>query len=416
MSFTHNGRFRHTNWLLFLLVSTIAFGFLQSPGTVDVGAFMEWTQNAQTHGIVGGYLVNAADYPPLTTVMLWGIAHLSQALYVDNFIAFKLFLFFCLVASALIFYLWTKNLFLASIFQLALLLNTTALGYTDITYTPTLLLALWALQKRRWLPFTLLYGISCLIKWQPIIIAPVLLIYILNISDWRQWRQIDIKQIALQILLPALIVTAILLAVFGTELFLALDRASVDELLSGNALNFNWILTHYLRLYRGWLGGLDNGLATWVVSRDWRIIGVSKLLFFTTLLASCYMAFRRPKTFTNAIFYTFLAFLSYFMFNTGVHENHLYIGTLLAAILYAQDKEQAATFVIWALVANANLYFFYGTIGNNVPFNRVAFVDIALLLSILNLVMYLALFLPVLRHDPYAPATELPPPTPAPAD
>jgi hypothetical protein len=337
-------------------------------------------------------------------------------LHVDNFIAFKLFLFFCLVASALIFYLWTKNLFLASIFQLALLLNTTALGYTDITYTPTLLLALWALQKRRWLPFTLLYGISCLIKWQPIIIAPVLLIYILNISDWRQWRQIDIKQIVLQILLPALIVTAILLAVFGTELFLALDRASVDELLSGNALNFNWILTHYLRLYRGWLGGLDNGLATWVVSRDWRIIGVSKLLFFTTLLASCYMAFRRPKTFTNAIFYTFLAFLSYFMFNTGVHENHLYIGTLLAAILYAQDKEQAATFVIWALVANANLYFFYGTIGNNVPFNRVAFVDIALLLSILNLVMYLALFLPVLRHDPYAPATELPPPTPAPAD
>jgi hypothetical protein len=390
------------NAIFFILVSVIALGFLKSPGTVDVNAFMMWTQNAAAHGIVGGYYVNDADYPPLTTALLYGIAGFAQLLQLDLMIGFKLTLFLFLLASAGIFWAWTRNLFLAAIFELSLILSSTGLGYTDITYTPTLLLSLWALQQRKLFLFTLLYGASCLIKWQPIIIAPILFIYMLNVADWRDWRQVDVKSLAKSVLLPAVVVLVLLLVIFGPELYWSFSMATSDGLLSGNALNFNWLITHFMRHFLpSWFGGLDNGLATWIDTKDERITTLPKALFITTYLATCYIFWRRPKTFKNAIFYALLGFLSYFMFNTGVHENHLYVGALLAAVLYALEPTHLVTFATWALAANANLFFFYGANGQGVPFDRVAFIDVALLLSLLNLLFFLLLFVPALRRDPH---------------
>lgn len=397
---------RYYATLLFLLVTIIALGFLKSPGTVDVGAFMDWTTNITSYGIIEGYRLNDADYPPGNSLMLYTIAWLSDHAGLERIIGFKLSLFLFLLLTTLIFWAWTRDLFLAVMLELALTLSSVAQGYTDIHIAPTLLLSLWALQKRHLTLFTLLYGATCLIKWQPIIIAPVLLLYLLQIDRLADWRHINWRELGLGVLLPAGVVTAVLLYLFRLEMFEALRAGTRDGLFSGNALNFNWIITHGLRQFRpDWFGGLQNGLATWIDTRDPRFTTLPKLLFGFTFALSCYLCFRHRKTFPNLLRFTLLAFLSYFMFNTGVHENHLFMAVMLVAMLAGQDRAYLPEFAAWAIAANANLFFFYGANGQGVPFDRVAFIDVALLLAGVNLLLY-GRFL----HHVYTTSPQIPSP------
>jgi hypothetical protein len=383
---------------LFLLVSVIAFGFLNSPGTGDVGIQMEWNQTVETKGIIEGFRANNDSvyppYPPLNAVMFYYLGRLSRLSGVDAATGFKISCFSFLILSTAIFFLWTRNGILAVIFELSLVLSSTAHGYTDIHLTPTLLLSLWALQEKRWVSFTLLFAVSCLIKWQPLIIAPVLLIHVLDIQRWRDWRNVDFKGIGLRIVLPAVSVFLLVLSIFGTAVITSLDKAMHHNWFSANALNFNWIITYILKVFRPWhFGELSDGLIKWIRTGDMRIVLGAKILFISSYLMASWLFFRRPKTFSNLLLFSLLGYLSYFMFNTGVHENHLYFAVLFSALLVAQDRGFLPDFVFWSIAANANLYFFYGTGGLGVPFNRVAFIDITILLAFLNLFYYFMLFI-----------------------
>jgi hypothetical protein len=354
---------------------------------------MEWTRNVEATGIIGGYHANQADYPPLCSVILFIISRMSSLSGLDTFICFKLSLLASLLLSTAIFWWWTRNGLLAVLFELSLVLSSTALGYTDIQVTPTFLLSLWALQKRRWLLFTLLYGVTCLIKWQPIIIAPVILLYILGIQRWRDWRSIDFKGIGLRIVLPALAGFLLVLFFFRRDVVSAFFTATREPLFSGNALNLNWLVTHSVRYFHPeWYGGLKDGLATWIITRDPRIVVLPKLMFCLSYLLSCWIYYRRPKSFPNLLLFALLAYLSYFMFNTGVHENHLYLAIPLSALLTTINSRYLPIFVTWAIAANANLYFFYGSSGRAVPFHRVVIIDIVLLLALMNLIFYFLLW------------------------
>ena len=66
-----------------------------------------------------------------------------------------------------------------------------ALGYSDIYFAPALILSLWMLKEGRWLWFSLSFAVGALIKWQPMIIAPFCLLYILGIHDIRKLSQVD---------------------------------------------------------------------------------------------------------------------------------------------------------------------------------------------------------------------------------
>jgi hypothetical protein len=112
---------------LFILISIMAFGFLRSPGTVDVHTFMEWTRKVEAMGIIGGYHANQAD--------------LSTSLFRDPFIipgcrAVRLDTFICLNSLLTSLLLSTisggdaKRL-LAVLFELAWR-QQHGLGYTDI--------------------------------------------------------------------------------------------------------------------------------------------------------------------------------------------------------------------------------------------------------------------------------------------
>jgi hypothetical protein len=376
------------------LLILITASFLHSPGTNDVGIRMRWAENADTYGVVAGFAANKADYPPLTSVILLCAVRASRSLGISAFDAVKLSIFLFLVLTSFVFWLWTKNFLVTTMLYLSLLLNSVALVYTDVYFAPALILSMKAIKERKLAWFTTFFSVACLTKWQPIILAPFIAVYILDIKQITLWRQIDFKKISRSGLLPAIAILFLTLLVFGTvPVLMSLARALNHGFLSGNALNFNWILTHLLHtFYPEKFGGLIDGQAGYIITKSLKVTLTSKILFFLTYAGTIVSFFKRDKTFENFINYSLIGYLAYFFFNTGVHENHLFLATIISIVLFWTNKNHLPLAIIMILISNINLLVFYGIDGTGLGFSRVTGIDIALPLSIYNTSIFLILW------------------------
>jgi hypothetical protein len=249
--------------------------------------------------------------------------------------------------------------------------------------------ALWALYQDRLVLFTVLYCAACLVKWQPLVLAPFLAIYLAAQPGGGDWRQTLVKRLGLRVMVPGALMALGTVAVFGKPVIAALSIGLSNAFLSGQALNLNWIATWGIRtLDPQWFGGLSNGLIVPIDTPDWHALIGSKILFWL-LFAPAVLTFAlSKKTFAVLMLFGLCGYLTYFMLNTGVHENHLFLAVILAAVLAWRQQEHLITFAIWALVANVNQLVFYGADGSGLPFSRVFGVDITLLLA----VVFVALF------------------------
>jgi hypothetical protein len=265
------------------------------------------------------------------------------------------------------------------------------LAYLDVYYAPFLLLALHALRQERWRLFGLAYAVACLVKWQPLVLGPFLFAYV-----WKRGPAAFRQALAFA-LLPA----AILFLLFGPEMLQALLRALGHRGLSSNALNLWWLVTH--ALHAAWpaaFGPLQQeGVAGHIYSPYGALaqIAVLRLPFVLAYGAVFVSAWRRPPEFSRLLSHALVGYLAYFMLATGVHENHLFVAVLLAAVLAAPDRSRSA-FLTWASVFNVNLWVFYGAAGR-APMGRVLGLDLALPLAALNLWLF-ALALLALRDEP----------------
>jgi ALG6/ALG8 glycosyltransferase family protein len=379
--------------LLFVLATLLAVSLLHTPGTTDVGFWMTWLRNAADHGLRGGYEANQADYPPLSSAILFLVAQVARWLGIEVFIAFKLSLIAFLLLTSAVFWFGTRDLFLTTILQLTLTLNSVALGYIDIYTAPALILALWALRKQKLLLFTFFYTITCLIKWQPVIIAPFLLIYILDTSRQGDDRRVDLKKLLRSVVLPVAAGFALIGWVYGEQTVLAFQRALLNPFLSGNALNASWVVTQTLHaLAPQRFGPLVDGHSTIVMTEDPRITIPLQLLFLGFYVAACLGFARRERSYENLILYALSGYVAYFTFNTGVHENHLFLACILAAVLLGLDRKYRTVFATWTLVANANLFILYGADGFGMKSTGSGYVDLAVVVSAVNVLIFLAFF------------------------
>ncbi|MCI0396263.1 MAG: hypothetical protein L0332_10655 [Chloroflexi bacterium] len=379
---------------LLILLALLALLLFHSPGTVDVADFMLWMQNVETYNLRLGYALINEDYPPLTSAILLGVAQASRLFQIDPFIGFKLSLLLFLSLTGLAFYLWTRNFLITAALVAALILNSMGLAYVDVYFMPTFILALWALQKKNLLLATLLFSATCLVKWQPIIIAPFVLLYTLEIKQLSQWRQINFRRLLQQGVLPLAVLVGLLLAFFGAQPVKAFQAATHDPFLSGNALNFHWLVTYVYRAYYPHVfGGLVYDQVTFIASLEPHpVIQGARLIFYPIYLLVLWLFWRREKSFPNLVLFSLLGYLAYFLFNTGVHENHLILVCVPAAVLLWLDRQHLGTFLIWSLAANANLFVFYGVDGQGLPFNRVVGgIDLTVPLAIFNVLAFAAL-------------------------
>jgi hypothetical protein len=381
--------------LIFLIGIALLIGliFTESPGTTDVDIWRSWSKNAHELGLIGGFRANHADYPPLASAILLAGYHVFDQAGFTLFQTIKLTILVFLLLSAFLFWLWTRNPILSLALYAALLLNSVALGYIDIFFAPSLILALWMLKEHRWGWFSLFYALSCLTKWQPILIAPMIALYILGIQRPNQWRELSIPRLLLALLPGAAILGLILYLYKPDYIWLAFKASLSHEYLSGNALNFNWIITHFLRVFRpDEFGGLNNYLADLITTTDPRYTLIPRVLFYLSYLATLIVFFLRKKTFQNLLLFSICGFFAYYTFNTGVHENHLFLVILLVGALLWVAPETWRSCLVLILINNINLFLFYG-IDGNIHFPRPVFgADIALILAVFNLFFFLYVF------------------------
>jgi len=377
--------------LLLILTSMI---FLNSPGTGDVKYFIAWAKNADTYGLISGFKASAEQYPPFALGILLAALKVSNLFGIGGLVAVKLSILTLLFLTSFLFWLWTRDLALTVILHLSLLLNSVALGYIDIYFAPTLILSLWALKQHKLILFTVLFSISVLTKWQPIIIAPFIALYLINIRQLAQWREIKYKQLILRVIFPVALIIIITLSIFGMSLVKTFISATSSWFLSGNALNLNWIVTYLLNvLYPDRFGGLVNGQIQIITNPPLAVTFIPKLLFYLSFIITFVTFFKREKTFENLIIFSILGYLVYFMFNTDVHENHLFPVIILSIILFWVNRKHLPTMFVLILMSNLNLLVFYGLDGNGLSFGRVVGgIDISLLLSIFNVGFFLFLW------------------------
>ncbi len=189
------------------------------------------------------------------------------------------------------------------------------------------------------------------------------------------------------------------LSTFGvTPLFKSLKGAlghGFHGILSGNALNFNWILTHVLHVfYPDRFGSLVEGRARIILTESQTVMFVPRLLFFLSYTITLVSFFKRDKTFEDMINLSLTGYFSYFIFNVGVHENHLFLIVILSIIMFWINRNHLSLMITLILMNNINLFVFYGIDGMGLRFSRVIAhtVDIALLLSIFNVSFFLVLW------------------------
>jgi hypothetical protein len=372
--------------LVLVLATTV---FLHSPGTSDVRVWTHWFNNANIYGAVEGFKANNGPYPPLASVILLFAAKSSHLVGLQPFDAIKISIVLFLFLTSFIFWIWTRDIAIVALLHLSLLLNSVSLGYLDIYFAPSLVLSMWALKERRLTLFTVLFSIAILTKWQPIIIAPFVALYILNFTPGAHWKQVDFKRLSMHMLFPVIAIAILIFSIFGvTAVLKAFIAALNPEFLSGNALNFNWLITHLLHvLYPDRFGSLIDGQATHIcVPTSLMITLIPRLLFWLSYIITVVLFFKRDKSYENLILFSLLGYLVYFTFNLGVHENHLFLATILSILLWLVSKKHLLSMIIIILMSNINIFVFYGIDGMGLRFSRVigGIIDIALLLSFFN--------------------------------
>src|SRR5712692_2671771 len=396
------------NWsaaALLLVVSLIATTFLYSPGTEDIRIWHYWIDEISSYGLIGGFAhgggVYPHDYPPLVFVMLAAISRCADALGTSAFVVLKCSLLLFLFATSGCFYWFTRNLVLTAALEFTLLLSSVALGYLDIWFAPFLIAGLFYLQRGNLTLGVLLFTISCFIKWQPLVIAPFIYIYVWSaVQDVPSWRDKLLRQI-MPFAIAAFVVAMPLAAIFGTVIIHSLRLAMSHDYLSGLALNLSWLHTWVLHLAQPEkYGGLQDGQIGIIITHEALVKLPEKILFYASYSAVFVAFARQKKTFERLILYSVLGYMAYFVFNSGVHENHLFLVSCLAWMLVFLDPSHLLRCINLSIAANINPIFFYGFFGKGLPFSRViAGIDITLLFAVANLCLFAGLLLHTFKTD-----------------
>ena len=369
-----------------LLVAAMTIGFARSPGTSDVLWDVRWIRDLDPFGPFEGYGRIAQNYPPLSVFTMWLSLHLGAALGGSEQISFKAPLAAFSIAAYVVVLLRTRSPGLALL--LFLLVSPFGLlhGYYDVVYLPFLLLALYAADQERWATAGVALAIAGLIKWQPTILAPVFVIATLRSTK-------SLGQAA-RAALPALLLVAAVAAAFNPiAVFAAFRQAATDPYLGGQGANAGWIASYIMEaLNIGTLRLQPDGAAAAVMrTTDTPVTGTAMAalrgLFYLFFVATIgiYAAGRptRRAFMTTAL----TAGLAQFTWNTGVHENHLFVPMVVAFVAWNTQALDSFLFLATTALAVINVLIFYG-FGGGLDFSRVFGIDATICLAAADLLLF----------------------------
>lgn len=362
-------------YTLLVVVAGFAFMLLAAPGTSDTGIYGMWLHGANSLGL-REYYAGWPDYPPGTLTIFyiadWIVPGGTLAAIKATFLVF-------LYATAAMIGLWQKSVGAATVALAALLVGTMGLGYADILVAPSLVGSLWLLSKARYLSAGTLFAITCAIKWQPLILIPFVVVYVLGRYEgeagrWKR-RLIDLAKLAA----PAVAVAVAVLVIFGIPAVRqSFTRAFTAVYFSGNTLNFEWVLT--------WFALGTDELVRWTYLDEvpsWMPL-VGRALMAILLLTVLVLFVLSKRTFDQLLVAAIAGFFVYFAWNINVHENHLFPAALLGLIVMWRYAEYRVQSLIVIAIHNINMIIIYGITGlNNPGVRRIGALDLTVPYSVI---------------------------------
>ncbi|MDP9187604.1 MAG: hypothetical protein M3O72_09660 [Verrucomicrobiota bacterium] len=177
----------------------------------------------------------------------------------------------------------------------------------DIWFAPFLIAGLFCLQRGNLTLGVLLFTVSCFIKWQPLVIAPFICIYVWSAVQDVPSRRDKLRRQIMPFAVAALVVAVPLAAIFGTAIIHSLQLAMSHDYLSGLALNFSWLHTWALHLAQPEkYGALQDGQIGIIHTHETLVILPEKILFYASYAIILIAFARQKKTFERLIIYSVL--------------------------------------------------------------------------------------------------------------
>jgi hypothetical protein len=311
--------------LLLMLTAILSLMMIHSPGTSDVSTVLNWTEVLYSNGLVAGYSTIISDfyteYPPIFHAILYIARTFGATAGLSPLMSFKVTtLAFQLMSTGLILLL-SRSYWTAAAFNGSLLLGGVSLGYQDVWLAPPLIAAFWAFEARRDVLGTALFVIACLIKWQPLIVAPFVAIYLFEISNLQSCRKAFGRILFWNLVILVTITVALLTIIFGLAPARSLWHGMNHPHWSGTALNLPWMAEFFRELLFSSSSSWQNELQVLKPSAIYLLpVKIIFWIVFTTIIIS---AIRADKTFTNCLLFSIIGLVTYVIWNSGVHENHL---------------------------------------------------------------------------------------------
>ena len=395
--------------LLLAITLLLSLLLLRAEGTSDVGMFLIWGALGHEHGVLDGYRImvenwpetvlggnraaGGGEYPPLGFAWLTMVRSMSDGLGLSPLLGYKINLLACSFVSTGLILLMSRSLVLTAAFHAATILSVSGLGYMDIVAAPAVIGALWAMREDRpVLGFTLLiFGI--LIKWQFLIIAPVLLVHMLNIRSMRDLLAMLGGKLFWRLVGTSAVIGGGTAAIFGLLPVQALLLALRHPFLSGTTMNVPWIATFLWRVF------FD---PDFVIAGEVDFLLVPpgallpfKIMFFALFALIMLRFIRADRNFRTCLYTAILVVLTYAVWNSAVHENHWFVALIPAFFMAAHSP---ATFDNWvalwaAILLNVNLFVFYGITGIELLPRHVG-IDLSVVASVLFLAVWWLLMVP----------------------
>jgi hypothetical protein len=380
--------------LLFFFYITIIF--FNSQGTHNTEAWIEWVEYANKYGIIEGYKYKVTTYPPLSVLILKFFYNLTSFFNhnIEIFYAIKISIFFFFFLSTIIIYFYSSNIKITIFYIVTFLLSSVGLNDLDIFFATFLIISFFFLKKKNFFLFSFFFIISILIKWQPIIIAPILIIYV---SEYNLKNKINFRNIKHAFVA----IFFVSLMIIGTYGFLPIVKSLYVSInhnyLSGNALNYNWIITWFLKTYdSASYGNIINGQITWtkIKSNNIYIYSGQFIFILTYFYLLLNFIFLKKKNLESLFLFCSVVSFSYYIFNKGVHQNHLFLSTLFVILAYNENSQNFVNAVLTSVIFNMNLFIFYGVTGTSI-INTVVnnSFDLTLIISILNVLFLIKIFI-----------------------
>ncbi len=392
-------------WTTFGLLAIGSLAVSALPGTSDVNVWYGWVKQLDLHGLRTGYNLGAGHivHPPLGLFLLWLSHHAAMLVGLPvhtwpevGHTGFGMATWLGLLVSALLVIRLTGRVWWGVLFQVAFLFNAVVYGYFDVWGFPFLLLALHAMAQGREGAGLSWAVTASLVKWQFFILLPFFLLYALRRAPQESRRS------ALRHVVPPLVVLTLTLALFGPGTWLAFTRGLQSAVLSGQALNFGWLITWAMHLrWPESYGPLDDGLIAVIRTRDTRVLLVVRSLFALGYGLSLWRLWRTPRNPDNLYRYMLAGYLAFFLLNKGAHENHLAPAVVVAGYLAWRLPRWRRHALLVAIVLNVNMLAFYDLMGQHRwEVRRIAGMDYSLPLALMATVAVGMALYTLLRKDP----------------